>query len=123
MGRAGERERETDNVTSLVSPLQSQSATSNTTMFERLGEIEANGERFTADENDHENLPAIFSWFPNQEDFVPPPPTDETCLEKIDRISTTIKTSRNEITEILYSDSSPEDKIIRSMEITREAQH
>merc|ERR1711981_212860 len=94
-----------------------------TSMFERLGEIEANGERFTADENDHENLPAIFWWFPNQEDFVPPPPTDETCLEKIDRISTTIKTSRNEITEILYSDSSPEDKIIRSMEITREAQH
>ena len=54
---------------------------------------------------------------------MPPPPTDETCLEKMDRISTTIKTSRNEITEILYSDSSPEDKIIRSMEITREAQH
>jgi len=97
--------------------------TSSITMFERLGEIEANGERFTADENDHENLPAIFWWFPNQEDFVPPPPTDETCLEKIDRISTTIKTSRNEITEILYSDSSPEDKIIRSLEITREAQH
>ena len=81
------------------------------------------GERFTADENDHENLPAIFWWFPNQEDFVPPPPTDETCLEKIDRISTTIKASRNEITEILYSDISPEDKIIRSMEITREAVH
>jgi len=52
---------------------------------------------------------------------VPPPPTDETCLEKIDRISSTIKTSRNEITEILYSDISPEEKIIRSMEITREA--
>ena len=54
---------------------------------------------------------------------MPPPPTDETCLEKIDRISNTIKTSRNEITEILYSDISPEDKIIRSMEITREAVH
>ena len=52
---------------------------------------------------------------------MPPPPTDETCLEKIDRISSTIKTSRNEITEILYSDISPEEKIIRSMEITREA--
>merc|ERR1712062_300131 len=92
-------------------------------MFERLGEIEANNERYTGDENDHDSLPAIFWRFPNQEDFVPPPPTDETCLEKIDRISSTIKTSRNEITEILYSDSSPEDKIIRSMEITREAQH
>ena len=34
-----------------------------------------------------------------------------------------IKTSRNEITEILYSDFSPEDKIIRSIEIRREAQH
>jgi len=92
-------------------------------MFERLGEIVTNDERFTADENDHENMPAIFWWFPNQEDFVPPPPTDESCLEKIDRISSTIKTSRNEITEILYSDISPEEKIIRSLEITREAVH
>jgi len=92
-------------------------------MFERLKEIIDNDERYTADETDHENLPAIFWWFPNQEDFVPPPPTDETCLEKIDRISTTIKTSRNEISEILYSDINPEDKIIRSMEIQREALH
>jgi len=90
-------------------------------MFERLGEIIANDERYTADETDHENLPALFWWFPNQEDFVPPPPTDETCLEKMDRISSTIKTSRNEITDILYSDINPEDKIIRSMEIKRES--
>merc|ERR1712066_54544 len=95
----------------------------NINMFERLGEIIATGEKYTVDENDHENMPAIFWWFPNQEDFVPPPPTDETCLEKIDRISNTVKTSRNEITEILYSDISPEDKIIRSMEITKEAVH
>ena len=54
---------------------------------------------------------------------MPPPPTDESCLEKIDRISTTIKTSRNEISDILYSDINPEDKIIRSMEIQREAVH
>ena len=54
---------------------------------------------------------------------MPPPPTDETCLEKIDRISTTIKTSRNEISDILYSDINPEDKIIRSMEIQRESLH
>ena len=52
---------------------------------------------------------------------MPPPPTDETCLEKMDRISSTIKTSRNEITDILYSDINPEDKIIRSMEIKRES--
>ena len=54
---------------------------------------------------------------------MPPPPTDESCLEKIDRISTTIKTSRNEISDILYSDINPEDKIIRSMEIQRESIH
>lgn len=54
---------------------------------------------------------------------MPPPPTDETCLEKMDRISTTIKTSRNEISDILYSDINPEDKIIRSMEIQRESLH
>ena len=92
-------------------------------MFERLGEIVANGEKYTADENDHENLPAIFWWFPNQEDFVPPPPSDESTLEKMERISTTIKTSRNEISDILYSDINPEDKIIRSMEIQRESLH
>ena len=54
---------------------------------------------------------------------MPPPPTDETCREKMDRISTTIKTSRNEISDILYSDINPEDKIIRSMEIQRESLH
>merc|ERR1711892_205740 len=60
-------------------------------MFERLGEIIANKERYEGDENDHDALPAIFWWFPKQEDFIPPPPSDETCLEKMDRISSTIK--------------------------------
>jgi len=92
-------------------------------MFERLGEIVANNERYEGDENDHDALPAIFWWFPKQEDFIPPPPTDETCLEKMERISSTIKLSRNEITEILYSDISPEEKIIRTMELKREADH
>merc|ERR1711887_498166 len=92
-------------------------------MFERLGEIVANNERYEGDENDHDALPAIFWWFPKQEDFIPPPPTDESCLEKMDRISPTIKLSRNEITEILYTDISPEEKIIRAMEIKREADH
>eukprot|EP00092_Neocalanus_flemingeri_P010301 GFUD01011098.1.p1 GENE.GFUD01011098.1~~GFUD01011098.1.p1 ORF type:complete len:283 (+),score=118.73 GFUD01011098.1:147-995(+) len=94
-------------------------------MFERLGEIYANNERYNCahDETDHDELPAIFWWFPKQEDFIPPPPTDETCLEKMERISSTIKLSRNEITEILYSDISPEEKIIRTMEIIREADH
>ena len=41
----------------------------------------------------------------------------------MDRISTTIKTSRNEISDILYSDTNPEEKIIRSMEIQRESLH
>merc|ERR1712183_297637 len=92
-------------------------------MFERLGEIIANNERYEGDENDHDALPPIFWWFPKQEDFIPPPPTDESCLEKMDRISSTIKLSRNEITEIMYSDISPEEKIIRTMEIKREAEN
>ena len=54
---------------------------------------------------------------------MPPPPSDESTLEKMDRISTTIKTSRNEISDILYSDTNPEEKIIRSMEIQRESLH
>ena len=52
---------------------------------------------------------------------MPPPPSDESTLEKMERISSTIKTSRNEISDILYSDTNPEDKIIRSMEIQRES--
>merc|ERR1711892_930297 len=92
-------------------------------MFERLGEIVATGERYKSCEDDHDELPAIFWWFPKQEDFIPPPPTDETCPEKMERISLTIKASRNEITEILYSDISPEEKIIRTMETQREAEH
>jgi len=92
-------------------------------MFERLGEIVATNERYEGDENDHDELPPIFWWFPKQEDFIPPPPTDESCLEKMDRISSTIKLSRSEITEIMYSDISPEEKIIRTMEIKREAEN
>merc|ERR1719249_81818 len=60
---------------------------STTTMFERLGEIVETGERFESCEDDHEELPPIFRWFPKQEAFVPPPPMDETAAEKMDRIS------------------------------------
>lgn len=90
-------------------------------MFERLGEIVTNNERFKSCEDDHEELPAIFWWFPKQEDFIPPPPIDETSTEKMDRIAATIKLSRNEITEIMYSDVIPEEKIIRTLEIKKEA--
>jgi len=90
-------------------------------MFERLGEIVATGERYKSCEDDHEELPPIFWWFPKQEDFVPPPPVDETAAEKMERISATIKLSRNEITEIMYTDITPEEKIIRTLEIKREA--
>merc|ERR1719278_2430255 len=80
------------------------------------------GERYKSCEDDHEELPPIFWWFPKQEDFVPPPPMDETASEKMDRISATIKLSRNEISEIMYSDAIPEEKIIRTLEIKREAE-
>jgi len=90
-------------------------------MFERLGEIVANDERYVSCEDDHEELPPIFWWFPKQEDFIPPPPTDETSAEKMDRISATVKLSRSDISEIMYTDIIPEEKIIRSLEIVREA--
>ena len=35
------------------------------------------------------------SRFPKQEDFVPPPPLDETSVEKMERISASIKVRRN----------------------------
>merc|ERR1712008_19111 len=90
-------------------------------MFERLGEIVTTGERGKSCEDDHEELPAIFWWFPKQADYVPPPPVDETAAEKMERISATIKLSRNEITEIMYTDITPEEKIIRTLEIKRES--
>ena len=44
---------------------------------------------------------AVMMRFDGQEDFVPPPPMDETASEKMERISATIKLSRNEISEIM----------------------
>jgi len=89
-------------------------------MFERLGEVLANNERF---EDDFESLPDVFKWFPKQEDFVPPPPIDETSLEKMERISLAVKSGRTEITDILYGDTFAEEKVIRSLELKREAEH
>jgi len=90
-------------------------------MFERLGEIYNNKEVYLTD-LDHDEVPALFWWFPNQEDFLPPPPADETAMEKMERIGSTIKISRTEINDIMYSDAIPEDKIIRSLEIKQEAE-
>jgi len=89
-------------------------------MFERLGEIYSNHEVYLTD-LDHDEVPALFWWFPNQDDYQPPPPADETITEKLERITNSIKATRNEITDILYSaDLVAEDKIIRAMEIKQE---
>jgi len=90
-------------------------------MFERLGEIYNNKEVYLTD-LDHDEVPALFWWFPNQEDFIPPPPADETAIEKMERISSTIKMSRTEINEVMLSDIIPEEKIIRALEIKQEAE-
>jgi len=89
-------------------------------MFERLGEICANHEVYLTD-LDHDEVPALFWWFPNQDDYQPPPPADETVSEKLERISNTLKATRNEISDIMYSsDLLAEEKIIRAMEIKQE---
>merc|ERR1719233_1210568 len=90
-------------------------------MFERLGEIYTNKEVYLTD-LDHDEVPALFWWFPNQDDFVAPPPAHETAVEKMERISSTIKQNRSEITEIMYSGLSPEERIIRALEIQQEAE-
>ena len=33
----------------------------------------------------------MFWWFPNQDDYQPPPPADESVAEKLERISNTLK--------------------------------
>merc|ERR1719438_128905 len=89
-------------------------------MFERLGEIYSNHEVYLTD-LDHDEVPALFWWFPNQDDYQPPPPADETIAEKLERITNSIKATRTEISDILYSsDLITEDKIIRAMEIKQE---
>jgi len=90
-------------------------------MFERLGEIYTNKEVYLTD-LDHDEVPALFWWFPNQDDFIPPPPAHETAVEKLERINSTIKQNRTEITEIMYSGLSPEERIIRALEIQQEAE-
>jgi hypothetical protein len=87
-------------------------------MFERLAEIIATKERFA---NETE-LPPIMTWFPKQEDFVPPPPMDETSSEKMERISSSIRIGRQEINDILYGDNNGEQRVIRSLELKREAE-
>jgi len=87
-------------------------------MFERLGEIYANKERFASEAD----LPAVMMWFPKQEDFIPPPPMDETSAEKMERISSSIRIGRNEINDILYGDNNGEQRVIRSLELKREAE-
>ena len=40
---------------------------------------------------DHDEVPSLFWWFPNQDDYQPPPPADETIAEKLERITNSIK--------------------------------
>ena len=70
-------------------------APSHLAMFQRLGEIYDNHEVYLTD-LDHEEVPALFLWFPNQEDYKPPPSGDETTSEKLVRITQTIKVRRSE---------------------------
>ena len=50
-------------------------------------QIFSSGEKYESDAD----CPEILMWFPKQEDFVPPPPVDETFLEKIDRLGAAVK--------------------------------
>lgn len=78
----------------------------------------ANGEHFASDDE----CPEWMMWFPKQEDFVPPPPVDETFLEKLERLSAAVKVGRTEMNEILYGECSTEEKVIRALELKREVE-
>jgi len=87
-------------------------------MFERLKEINDTKEKYASEDD----FPPVMTWFPKQEDFVPPPPKDETSIEKMERISLGVKAGRNEINDILYGDTNGEEKVIRSLELKRETE-
>ena len=72
------------------------------TMFERLGEICATHEVYLTD-LDHDEVPALFWWFPNQDDYQPPPPADETVSEKLARVSNSLKVGFDCAHSIIFS--------------------
>lgn len=84
-------------------------------MFERLGEIFANNERFASEAEE----PQVFLWFPLKSDYeyIPPGLINESVEHKIDRVVKLAKSARSDLGQISAGDLEIEVQIIRLFEL------
>jgi len=84
-------------------------------MFERLGEIYANKEKFASEAEE----PPVFLWFPckSDYDYIPPGLLNESVEHKIDRVIKLAKSARSELNQISAGDLEIEVQIIRFFEL------
>jgi len=86
-------------------------------MFERLGEIVENDERYG--EHEGEDEPLIFQWFPMKSDyeFIPPAQLHEELDHKIDRVTKLAKSARSDLNQICSGDMELEIMVINFFEL------
>jgi len=84
-------------------------------MFERLGEIYANKEKFASEAEE----PPVFLWFPRKSDYeyIPPALLNESVDHKIDRVIKLAKSARSELNQICGGDLEVEVQIITFFEL------
>jgi len=84
-------------------------------MFERLGEIYANKEKFASEAEE----PPVFLWFPRKSDYdyIPPALLNESVDHKIDRVIKLAKSARSDLAQICSGDLEIEVQIIRFFEL------
>lgn len=84
-------------------------------MFEKLGEIYANKEKFASEAEE----PPVFLWFPRKSDYeyIPPALLNESADHKIDRVIKLAKSARSDLNQICSGDLEIEVQIIRFFEL------
>merc|ERR1711970_583 len=89
-------------------------------MFERLGEIFENNERFASEAEE----PPVFLWFPRKSDYeyIPPGLLNESVDRKIDRVVKLAKSARSGLNQITGGDLEIEVQIIQFFELKDDLQ-
>jgi len=87
-------------------------------MFERLGEIEQNNERFSSENEE----PEVFLWFPLQSkfDYIPPNLVSEGLEFQLDRVVKLAKAARSDLSQVTGGHLNIEEQIIRFFEVKDE---
>jgi len=84
-------------------------------MFERLGEIYTNKEKFASEADE----PPVFLWFPLKSDYeyIPPALLNESVDHKIDRVIKLVKSARSDLNQISGGELEIEEQLIRFFEL------